>query len=147
MQDSPSSSILQVYQNDRHDSASSSRAPWYMPAPMLPRTPKVPMLGRMGKAGSTPDFAYCEPTAESSCPVRPFSQPLQDAYDNCNQTEARCPCWAMISKPGSMPIYPFRKFTPEVSCPVSSKHSKTLSLIIARLFTSACVSTAADSSM
>jgi len=68
-QDTPASSMLQIVQGGRHDSASSNIEPRRHFVPVSPRTPKVPALGKMGTAGSLPVYSYQKPLPAPSCPV------------------------------------------------------------------------------
>ena len=69
--DVPSTSFLRMASSERHDSASSSIESRRLPVPASPRTPKVPVLGKMGTGGSLPVYSYNAPAPEPSCPVRP----------------------------------------------------------------------------
>ena len=69
--DTPANSFLRMASGRRHDSASSSIETRRPTVPVSPRTPKVPVLGKMGTAGSLPVYSYHKPAAEPSCPVRP----------------------------------------------------------------------------
>lgn len=69
VQDTLASSMLHVPCICRHDSASSNIEPRRTFAPASSYASKLPVLDRMGTAGSLPVHSPCKPLAEISCPV------------------------------------------------------------------------------
>ncbi|CAK0731931.1 hypothetical protein CVIRNUC_000062 [Coccomyxa viridis] len=94
---------------ERHDSASSSME--FRQGPAVPGSPRLPVLGKMGTAGSMPVFLQHRPPTAPSCPefLRLLSSEARAAYgewrgdkgtkpsDSCRSEDLAAACEAAIS--------------------------------------------------